>query len=1024
MTRSVLAALVLVSLGARASSDRVRDPAVPASLPRSLAWRFVGPWRGGWATVAAGIPAQPDVFYFGSAGGGIWKTTDAGRTWRGLLQNEGSSAVGALAIAPSDPSVIYAGTGQEAARFDIAAGDGVYRSDDGGENWTHVGLERTRHIGAILVDPSNAKRVLMAALGHVFGPNPERGVFLSTDGGATWEHTLDLGDSVGAVDLAWDPLAPAVVYAAAWQMRMHPWLDYFQPQAGPGSGIYKSTDGGAHWTRLGGGGLPAGLIGRIGLGVARGSSGRIVYATIAISGSPLPTLKTPPGESGIYRSGDGGVTWTLMNTDGSLSSSYFGHLTVAPDDSNTIYVMGRSIQKSTDGGKHFAVFTGSPGGDDYHFLWINASAPSHMIAGSDQGAGVTVNGGASWSSWYNQPTGQFYHLGADDRFPYRVYSGQQDNGTVELLSRGPYGVIDERDWHPVGGDERDYMLPKPGDPDLVIGSGLGGRTSRFDEITRQSADISPWPASAYGVRPTTVKFHYTWITPLAYSPVSPHALYMGSQDLVRSLDDGNHWEAVSPDLSAKRPDAAHCDDENPGLVTARDCGFGVIFAINPSTKAKDLIWIGTDDGLVHVTHDGGRTWSNATPPVPAWGCVTDVDPSALDTNVAYAAIDLHRLDRFEPLAFKTKDGGKTWTSIVGNLPPDEFVTVVRADPERPGLLYAGTNRGVYVSFDDGAQWQPVGSGFPTTWVRDLMVHQGDLIAATQGRGIWILDDIAPLREMPLDAPVHLFRPARATRMRENENRDTPWPPSTPVALNPPTGAVVDYWIGSGAGPVTLTFADSAGHVVRQFSSADEPEHLPADQYFDPRWVGTPFVLSAAPGMHRFVWDLRYPRPKALSYEYSIAAVWGVGTPLEPRGPFVVPGPYRVTLTVGGVAYTAPLTVELDPRVHVTRAALADQLAFARSVDSTLERAVALHEALGKSLADSSTLRAGLADSLRSLEGGHGGIRDIVDALTGLATAVESADLAPTGGARILFADYRSRLDAALAAWQRLAPGSP
>ncbi|HVH09008.1 MAG TPA: hypothetical protein VM736_04350, partial [Gemmatimonadales bacterium] len=812
------------------------------------------------------------------------------------------------------------------------------------------------------------------------------------------------------------------------QMRLHPWLDYFQPQAGTGSGVYKSTDGGLRWSRLEGTGLPGGQIGRIGLGVARGSGGRIVYATVATSEAPLSAATAAPGKSGLYRSADAGATWALVNGDGSLASSYFGRLAVDPDDSNTVYVMGRSIKKSTDGGRTFSMFTGSPGGDDYHDLWISPSAPTHMIAASDQGAAVTVNSGATWSSWYNQPTGQFYHLGVDDRFPYHIYSGQQDNGTVELVSRGPYGVIDERDWHPVGGDERDDMLPKPGDPNVVIGSGLGGHTSRFDEVTRQSAEISPWPVPSYGARPNTVKYRYTWITPLAYSPVAPHALYMGSQYLFRTLDDGNHWTTVSPDLSAKRPDARTCDEPNPSLAAARDCGFGVIFSIDPSPRSRGLIWIGTDDGLIRVTHDGGGHWQNVTPPgLPPWARVDDVEPSALDTDVAYAAVDLHRLDRFEPLAFKTVDGGKTWTVIVGGLPADEYVTVVRADPVKRGLLYAGTNRGVYVSFDDGARWQPLGANLPTTWVRDLLVHDGDLIAATQGRGIWTLDDIAPLRdasEVHADEPARLFTPAPAVRMREDENRDTPWPPATPVSPNPPTGAVVDYWLGREAGPVTLTFTDAAGHAVRRISSADQPEQLPADAYFDPRWIGSAPHLSTEAGMHRYVWDLRYSRPKALSYEYSIAAIWGVGTPLEPRGPFVLPGPYRVTLSVGGKTYTAPLVVRLDPRVHVTSGALAAQLAVARAVDSTLERAVAAHEAIARALADTARLPAGLADSLRALDDGRDGVRAVARALAGLATAVESADAAPAAGDRAVLDAYSATLGALLGRWRRLGARPP
>ncbi|HET7600750.1 MAG TPA: hypothetical protein VFK09_10680, partial [Gemmatimonadales bacterium] len=922
MTKSTLAVLGLTFLLSAPAPRHPLAPAAPSasrlggapprdSVPPSalegLRWRFVGPYRAGWATVTAGIPGQPSTYYFGSAGGGVWKTTDAGRTWRGLMQHETSAAIGALAIAPSDPKVIYAGTGQVDARWDIMPGDGVYRSADGGETWRHVGLDATRHIGAILVDPRDPDRVLVAALGHVFAPNPERGVYLTTDGGRSWRRVLDAGDSVGVVDLAWDPATPAIVYAAAWQMRMHPWLDYYRPQAGPASAVFRSDDGGLHWRRLEGGGFPSGEVGRIGLGVARGSGGRIVYATVALEGSPMTDAKVARSLAGVYRSADGGATWRLMNDDPSLSSSYFGRLTVAPDDSNTIYVMGRGMQKSTDGGAHFAVVMGSPGGDDYHHLWINPEDPALRISGSDQGAAVSVNGGATWSSWYNQPTGQFYHLAADDQFPYHIYSGQQDNGTVRLASRGPYGVIEERDWHPVGGDERDDMVPKPGQPNLTFGTGLGGHLSRFEEETRQSAEVSPWPIRSYGAKPGTTKYRYTWITPLAFSPLPPHPLYVGAQMLFRSLDNGNHWQRVSPDLSGKRDGATGCDD--PGFAAARDCGFGVIYAIGPSPAAKGLIWVGTDDGLIRLTRDGGAHWADVTPPdLPAWGAVTDVDPSALDPDVAYAAVDLHRIDRHEPLLYRTRDGGKSWSRISGGLPPTEFTAVVRADPVKRGLLYAGTNRGVYVSFDDGARWQPLSLNLPTAWVRDLLVHHGDLIAATQGRGIWILDDLAPLREMPpslASRPAHLFRPAAAIRLRESENRDTPPPPTTPLGENPPTGAVIDYWLGAApSGPVALTIKDGAGRVVRRFSSDDPPDSLPAEsRYFEAGWVETPRRVATTPGMHRFVWDLRLPRPRALSYEYSIAAVWQVGAPLEPRGPLVLPGRYGVTLEANGQSFS-------------------------------------------------------------------------------------------------------------------------
>jgi photosystem II stability/assembly factor-like uncharacterized protein len=1025
MTRPLILSLLPFVLGPQPSPPYAPpSPTVPPSVYQALHWRFVGPFRAGWATVAEGVPSEPNTFYFGAAGGGVWKTTDAGRTWQGLMQHQSSSAVGALAVAPSDPKVIYVGTGQVAARYDIAVGDGVYRSDDGGETWSHVGLDATQHIGRILVDPHDPNRVLVAALGHVFGPNPERGVYLTRDGGRSWQQVLHVDDATGAVDLAWDPANPNVVYAAMWQMRLHPWLDYFMPQAGPGSGIYKSTDEGATWTKLGGG-LPSAHMGRVGLAVARGSAGRVVYASIALEGSALTTAAAPRDESGLYRSDDGGTHWRLANGDPVLASSYFGRLTVDPKDPNTVYATGQSIRRSTDGGRTFHVFKGSPGGDDYHFLWIDPTDPSHMIEGADQGAAVTVNGGATWSSWYNQPTGQLYHVAADDRFPYRVYSGQQDNGTVELLSRGPYGVVDERDWHPVGGDERDYMVPKPGSPDTVFGTGLGGHMSRFDEVTRQSAEVSPWPVSTYGAYPPSAKYRYTWITPMAFSPLPPHTLYLGAQVLFASDDDGDTWRTISPDLSGAGagPGARDCHDAD--LDQAKACGFGVIFSIAPSPLDKDLIWVGTDDGLIQKTSDGGAHWTNVTPKqVPEWARIDNIDPSPFDAQTAYASVDMHRLDRYAPLILKTTDGGATWQSITEGIPADEFVMSVRADPVRRGLLYAGTSRTVYVSFDDGGLWQSLSLDLPTTWYRDLLVHDGDLIAATQGRGIWILDDIEPLREAAEGAtsPVHLFTPRTAIRMRADENRDTPWPPSTPVAENPPTGAVLDYWLASPAdGPVTLTVEDEAGHVVRTFSSADTAESLPADRYFQKEWVGTPPTLSTAAGMHRFVWDLRYPRPDALSYGYSIAAVWRRHTPLDPRGPLALPGRYTVTLTVNGKSMTRPLEVKLDPRVHVGAAALRDQLALALAVDSTLDRATAAHRAITEVLNErKGHLPTAAVDSLREIADGGSPSLSWVDAvLSSLATAVVAADAPPTQGERGVLEAYRRDLAGLLARWRRI-----
>ncbi len=996
---------------------------IPEKAYSSLRWRNVGPYRAGWATMAVGIPGQPNTFYFGAAGGGIWKSTDAGITWQPEMQHEGASTVGAIDVSLSDPNIIYVGTGQVAFRYDMLAGDGVYKSTDGGKTWENVGLKKTLHIGRIIIDPTNPDRVLVAALGNVFAPNSERGVFLTTDGGKTWNKTLFVSDSAGAVDLASDPESPNIVYAATWQVEAHPWLDYFMPQVGPGSGIFKSTDGGEHWTRLEGNGLPSGPLGRIGLGVARGSKGQIVYATIIAS----------DGKSGLYRSENGGADWTYINHYQGFANNYFSRVTVDPTNPDILYVMDRSIHKSVDGGKTFTIFKGSPGGDDYHFMWINPDNTNYMVIASDQGCAVSVDGGNTWSSWYNQPTGQFYHVAVDNQFPYKIYGGQQDNGTVGILSRGPYGVIGLRDWHPVGGDERDYEVPKPGDPNLVFGSGLGGHFSRFNNITRQVAEISPWPLMTYGERESTVKYRYTWITPLAFSPVGTHALYVANQYLWKSMDDGNHWKRISPDLTGKVTGAR--DYAVPTRPEAFKAGYGVIFTIDPSPLSAKVIWIGTDDGLIQLTTDGGKTWTNVTPKaIPQWARVDAIDPSHFSAHAAYAAVNTQRLGYMKPLILKTTDDGKTWQTISNGLPADQFTNCVRCDPVKKRLLYAATNRSVYVSFNDGSDWQPLTLNLPTVCVNDMVVHDNDLVICTQGRAFWVLDDVEPLREISsalVTKPVHLFRPSLAIRMRPDENKDTPWPPSTALGQNPPTGAIVDYWLKDDAsGPITLTFRDSRGNVIRSFTSNETQPKLPSHRYFQAAWIKSPQELSTSAGEHRFVWDLRYPRPKALRYEYDIAAVWpeggtndvDAGTPLDPQGPLVLPGRYTVTLEVHGKSYTEPFQVKEDPRVHITTSALEEQIRFSLQIDKALDQTVGMHNEIEKALEGTSAIPVQLRDALTNLQSkGKPNVSTVAGNLASLATAVGYADGLPTQGEMAVYTYCGKELDGLLAKWHGLAP---
>jgi photosystem II stability/assembly factor-like uncharacterized protein len=1022
----LLAGCLLAALPAHAVQGAAQD-----TVTAALQWRLLGPFRGGWATMAEGVPSQPDTFYFGAAGGGVWKTTDAGRTWQSLFDQQPVAAIGALAIAPSNPQVLYVGTGQVAARYDIGAGNGVYRSADGGVSWQHVGLTDSRHIGKILVDAQHPDTLLVGALGHYFGPSHERGVFRSTDGGQHWQQTLSINDDTGVVDMAADPANPQLVYAAAWQVRNYPWLSYFQPNAGPGSGLYRSADGGISWKRVNGHGWPTGALARIGVATA---SGNRVYAVVNDAGAPA--------QSGLYRSDDGGASWQQVSHEGWLANDYFSRLTVDPNDRNRLYSAGQSIRRSDDGGNSWEVFKGAPGGDDYHYLWIDPQDTRRMIAASDQGAVVSVNGGRSWGSWYNQPTGQFYHLGADNAFPYWVYAGQQDSGTVGIASRSDYGAISFRDWHPVGGDERDDDLPYPGDPGIVFSSGLGGRLSRWDRHTGVVQNVTPWPVSSYGERPTDYKYHYTWITPIAFSAKPPYALYQGAQVLFRSTDQGQHWNVISPALNGHAAGATHCDG-SPTASEALACGYGVIYTIAPSPISNEEIWIGTDDGLIQLTRDGGKSWHNVTPKgIPAWARVGTVDVSALRPGTAYAAVDSRRQDNVQPHVWRTHDYGASWTEISNGLPTDSFVNVVRTDPARAGLLYAGGEHGVYVSLDDGSHWQSLQRNLPTAWVRDLLVHGNDLIAATQGRAIWVLDDVSPLRQATAataSAAAHLYTPAPAVRVRANENKDTPLPPETPLGQNPPAGAIIDYRLAHAArGPVTLEIRDDGGALVRRFASNERPAELDAERYFDKGWLGSPAMLSATAGAHRFVWNLRYPRPAALKYGYSIAATWDSDTPLTPEGTLVLPGQYQVVLTVDGTSYRAPLTVLPDPRTPLDRAGLASGLALYRQIGTALQRTGQAHaevQAVREQLATVQAQQSKQADAkaqaaLQALQSATGplvsgggestlNLAAISDTLTALATDVEGADRAPTSGQQQAFAESQGNLGKALERWQAI-----
>jgi photosystem II stability/assembly factor-like uncharacterized protein len=1011
-----LAAAVLVAQGGAGAGTA----AVPESRFSALHWRLVGPFRGGWATAVAGIPGNSTTFYFGSADGGVWRTTDAGVTWQPLFDRAGSASVGALSVAPGNPRVLWLGTGHVQQRWDIVDGDGVYRSSDGGDTWTHVGLADTRHIGAIWVDPRSADVAVVAALGHVFGPNEQRGVFRTQDGGRTWTKVLYRDADTGAVSIAGDPAVPDVLFASLWQVRRHPWLDYFQPGVGPGSGIYKSTDGGRSWAPAGTQGLPSIAVGRIELGVSPGTSARRVWALIASEAA-----------GGLYRSDDGGGTWTRIAPDPGLASDYTSQVVPDPRNPDVVWTMGRSLHRSQDGGRTFTIAKGAPGGDDYHRLWIDPTDPQRMITGADQGAVLTLNGGRSWSSWYNQPTGQFYRIATDNRFPYWIYSGQQDSGTVAIASRSDYGQITFRDWHPVGGDERDGDVPDPANPDIVYGAGLGGRLSKWVAATGQVQNVTPWPVTSYGERPGTSRYRYSWITPLAISDRAPHAVYMAAQVLFRSLDGGQSWQTISPDLTGAVEGAKGCEGDVP-VERATACGWGVIFAMAPSAAADGLVWIGTDNGRVQLTRDDGATWTNVTPPGMAdWTKVNIIDASRVDAGTAYVAADRHRLDDFRPLAWRTHDFGKTWTEIGHGLPAGAWVGVVREDPKRRGLLFAGTSRGVFVSFDDGDHWQSLQLDLPRTGINDLVVHGDDVVVATQGRGVWALDGIQPLRVSAGQSATAAFLvlPATAYRVRANNNKDTPLPPEEPRAANPPVGAVLDYVLPQGVtGPMVIEIVQAEGGrreaetIVRRFSSGDKPVQAPGDIYFARSWLAPPPIPTTNAGHNRFVWDLRYEPPRAVEYEYSIAAVPG-GAKATPEGPFVLPGTYEVRLTVGGTMLRQPLAVAMDPRVKTPAADLAALLAFQREVDAEMARSAQLAETqaarrkqleAARNAAKDADARAAAERALAEFDRAAGTAQGKTPAainaiLASLARDLEGADVPPTQPQRELLAQCREAL---------------
>ncbi len=976
----------------------------------ALRWRMIGPFRGGRTVAAAGIADQPNVFIVAVNNGGVWKTTDAGRVWTPIFDDQPTGSIGALAIAPSDPNIIYVGSGEGLQRPDLSVGDGMYKSNDGGETWRQIGLRDGQQISAMTVDPRDPQRVFVAVLGHPYGPNPERGVYLTENGGDTWKKVLGPDENTGATDVEFDPKNPNIVYAVLWQARQGPWEN--AQFSGPNSGLFKSMDGGKTWKPQSKG-LPAfsdGL-GRIGIGIAPGNPKRI-YA--------LVEART----CGMFRSDDAGDSWQRVNGEARVCGrgSDFAGVRVDPKNPDIVYSANTSTYKSTDGGKTFHAWKGAPGGDDYHTVWINPNNPRIILLAADQGATITLNGGDTWSSWYNQPTAQFYHVSTDNRFPYWVYGGQQESGSAGVASRGDNGHITFRDWRTVGVEEYGYVAPDPLNPNFIY----GGKLTRFDMRTGDVQQVGPTV-----LRGANHRFLRT--APVLFSTVDPHILYLGANVLFKTSNGGNSWDIISPDLSREKydvpPSVGIYIDEAKRQTTRR----GVIYTVAPSYKDVNVIWAGTDDGLIHVTRDGGKNWANVTPPeITPWSKISLMDASHFDTDTAYAAVNRIRCDDMKPHIYRTHDGGKTWKEIVKGL-PDDPINVVREDPVRKGLLFAGSERAAYYSQDDGENWVSLRLNMPSISIRDLVVHDTDLVVGTHGRGFWILDDMTPLRQT-VQGQVVLYKPRVTYRVRRNQNTDTPLPPEEPAGKNPPDGAIIYYTVRPDASePITLEILDSAGALVRKYASNDAPpykmEDLDRELAVPLYWVRPFAPLSGKAGMHRFIWDLRYAPPESLRRDFPISAILG-DTPRYPLGAFVMPGEYTVRLKANGQTVTQSFTVKMDPRVPTPAEGLQQQFTLASKLANMIHtNFTALQEVKA---ARAKSPGAELDQKLAALEGGGGGGRrgprggggeatlsGLNGDLTSVFELIESSDSTPTTQAAAAVAELERSHNALLARWQEL-----
>jgi photosystem II stability/assembly factor-like uncharacterized protein len=1021
---AILSAVLLMAGLAGAANVSLCAQTLDENALKGMKWRQIGPFRGGRALAVTGVAGDPETYYFGAVAGGVWKTTSGGLTWTPMTDKTGIMSVGAIAVAPSDSNVIYVGTGESCIRGNISYGDGMYKSVDGGKNWERIGLEDSQHIAKIVVHPQNPDIVFVAALGHAYGSNETRGVFRSNDGGKTWQKVLYKDNKTGAIDLVFDPNNAHILFAALWEAQRTPWG---MTSGGPGSGLYRSGDDGATWKRLEGHGLPSGVLGRIGVSVS-GADGNRVYAIIEAE------------KGGIYRSEDAGESWKLINPDHRFTQRawYFHHIFADPKNADTVYVLNTGVSRSIDGGKSFEPIR-APHGDN-HGLWIDPTHPQWMIVANDGGASVSHDTGKSWTTENNQPTAQFYHVAADNTVPYRVYGAQQDNSTVAIASRSDGFAIDRPDWYDVGGGESGYIMPDPRNADIVYAGSYDGLITRFDKKTGQEQDISAWPLNPMGAGAAELKHRFQWTAPILISPNDPNVVYHGGEAIFKTSDGGMSWTAISGDLT--RNDKSK-QQSSGGPITQDNTSveyYDTVFAIAESPLEKGVIWAGSDDGLVHVTRDGGQHWANVTSKeFGEWSLVSIIDASPHAAGAAYMAIDRHKLDDYKPYIFKTSDYGKSWTKITAGLPENGYAHSVKEDRKRKGLLFAGTENGIYVSFDDGGRWQPLKLNLPTTPIHDLMVKNDDLIVATHGRAFWILDDISPLRQMnasTANEEAHLYQPAAAIRYR---GAGFALPATVPVGANPPTGVVIDYFLKSAPKDgITLEILDGKGKVIRKYSSKKAAEGAsPDEEEFGITRPGD--KLPAEAGLNRFVWNMRGEAPASVPGAVS----WGG----RPTGPLVVPGSYQIKLTAAGKVLTATAEIQKDPRVSATQADLEKQNELAMRVRDRVDaghaavnqiRSVrgqidALKKRLGADAGAKPVLEAGdaLKKKMDAVEekiiqpkskSGEDPLNypiQVADQLMALQSTVESADTAPTSQSNVVFEELNTRLETQLAAWREM-----